>query len=85
MLFFGFWVHGETLAGRMGGGTQGPALHSPIKHRRRAGVYSRRKICYNTPTKERASYGKGFVRLPWQDFPEFRKVLVPLRKIAFLN
>ena len=27
---------------------QGPALQTSIGHRRRAGVYSRRKICYNT-------------------------------------
>ena len=34
---------------------------------------------------EDRSNEKDPVRLPWQDFPEFRKVLVPLRKFAFQN
>jgi hypothetical protein len=31
------------------------------------------------------SYEKDIIRLPWQDFPEFLKTLVPLRKFAFQN
>ena len=30
-------------------------------------------------------YGKDTVCMSWEDFPEFRKVLVPLRKFTFLN
>ena len=42
-------------------------------------------VYYNIPTKTRAFYDQNSICLPWQDFPEFRKVLVPLRKFAFLN
>ena len=35
--------------------------------------------------KARTFYGQDSFRLPWQDFPEFLKTLVPLRKIAFQN
>jgi len=49
--FFSFYVNGVTLANRMGRRDQGPALHSFIEHRCRAGVYSHRKLCYNTPNE----------------------------------
>ena len=38
-----------------------------------------------SPRKRGCLYDEDPIRLLWQDFPEFRKVLVPLRKFAFLN
>ncbi len=42
-------------------------------------------IWYTNSTKARVFYGEDIVCLPWQNPAEFQKVLVPLRKFAFLN
>ena len=42
-------------------------------------------VWYNTVAKARKLYDEDTVCLPREDFPEFLKTLVPLRKFAFLN
>ena len=69
--FFVICFRYETLAGVIG--------HSPTH------IEIRRFICYNNPGKRGCFYGENLIPLPRQDFPEFRKVLVPLRKFAFQN
>ena len=61
------------------------ALRCSVMGCYRAGVYSRRKLCYNISTKARAFYGKGFVCVPRQYYNINPFPLEPQRLFGFAS